>query len=115
MVLTKGKLLDGIELLYEGNNASVQQGKAIDKLIDIAHNIQYKVDDLACNIYPPQDKYVVWKTSQELVILIKDLLGFSASGELITEAETFVKLSGVLEKLTNTATDQLSTLCQPQE
>lgn len=98
---------DGLRLIHENGEKSHQHGEVLDKIIDISRQIQFKIDDLVCSIYPPQESNNIWNIIQELLNNLNAVISICSSEDLFNDSATFTKLSVIVQGVTSKAKGQI--------
>ena len=102
--------VEGLNILVEPDEKQETARQELNHFVNVAREIQHLVDDLACSIYPPQDKPKLLENAQSLVEQVQSLL------HLCTKCESFEinnidKLLSLTTNLTKPALQQLENLC----
>jgi len=95
----------------EGDVKQRRVSETFDRLCAQAERIQHAVDDLACGVYPPQDRTQLVEQAELLCGLVKELIKQCEDEEVLEEIQSSVaKLSSVATSISGNALTQLRNL-----
>lgn len=91
-----------------------EERNQLNSLVEKVCEIQHKVDDLVCSIYPPQDKDQLLNNASELTAIVSCVLEFCTSGTKIFENSklNLKKVNTITTTLTGQALQELEEICK---